>query len=384
MLGPVDDFRRKKSEEMASVSKPIMNEKMWRAVLSRDSSRDREFVYAVRSTGIYCRPSCPSRRPRRAQVDFFAVPVAAERAGFRPCRRCKPELADGNGHDAQTAAVVKLCRAIEEDPDRPARLVALAQQAGTTTHRLHRAFRRVLGITPRQFTDALRLRRLKGQLQRGADVTTALYDAGYGSASRLYERANAQLGMTPATYGRGGRGMDIAYTIEECALGKVLVAATARGVSAVYLGGEEQPLERALKAEYPNAALRRDANSLGPWVRAIVKHLRGGERRLDLPIDVEATAFQRRVWEELRKIPYGATRSYSQVARAMGRPAAVRAVARACAMNPVSIVVPCHRVIREDGALAGYRWGLDRKKALLENEQNASKAKAHAHAAGRR
>ncbi len=364
---------------MASEPKAILDDNKWHAVLSRDSSRDREFVYAVRSTGIYCRPSCPSRRPRRAQVAFFAVPVAAERAGFRPCKRCKPELEEANGHDAQTTVVVELCRVMENDPDRPARLEALAQQAGTTTHRLHRAFRRVLGITPRQFADALRLRRLKGQLQRGADVTTALYDAGYGSASRLYERANAQLGMTPATYGKGGKGMDIAYTIEDCALGKVLVAATKRGVSAVYLGGEGQPLERALKAEYPNAALRRDANSLGPWVRAIVAHLRGAERRLELPTDVEATAFQRRVWEELRKIPYGATRTYSQVARAIGRPAAVRAVARACAMNPVSIVVPCHRVIREDGKLAGYRWGLERKKALLEHEQNAAKA----HAAGR-
>ncbi len=359
---------------MARETKPIMNDNMWSAVLRRDSSRDREFVYAVRSTGIYCRPSCPSRRPRREQVAFFAVALAAERAGFRPCRRCKPEQPATNGYGAQTAAVVELCRAIEQDPDRPTRLAALAQQARTTTHRLHRAFRRVLGITPRQFADALRVRRFKGRLQHGADVTTALYDAGYGSASRLYERANAQLGMTPATYGKGGRGMDIAYTIEDCALGKVLVAATARGVSAVYLGSEEQPLERELKAEYPNAALRRDANSLGPWVREIVKHLSGGERRLELPIDVEATAFQRRVWEELQKIPYGATRTYSQVARAMGRPAAVRAVARACATNPVSIVVPCHRVIREDGALAGYRWGLDRKKALLEHEQNAAKA----------
>jgi AraC family transcriptional regulator of adaptative response/methylated-DNA-[protein]-cysteine methyltransferase len=370
---------------MASQPKPIMNRDMWRAVLLRDSSRDREFVYAVRSTGIYCRPSCPSRRPRRAQVDFFAMPVAAEHAGFRPCKRCKPEQAASNGHDPQTAAVVELCRTIEQDPDRSSKLVALAQRAGTSTHRLHRAFRRVLGITPRQFADALRLRRLKGRLQRGDDVTTALYDAGYGSASRLYERANAQLGMTPATYGKGGKGMDIAYTIEECALGRVLVAATARGVSAVYLGGEEQPLERALKAEYPNAMLRRDANSLGPWVRAIVNHIgRGGERRLELPIDVEATAFQRRVWEELQRIPYGMTRTYTQVARAMGRPTAVRAVARACATNPVSIVVPCHRVIREDGALAGYRWGLERKKALLEHEQGARKAQAHGHAAGRR
>jgi len=353
-----------------------MNESRWRAVESRDARRDCEFVYGVRSTGVYCRPSCPSRRPQRAQVAFFAAPVAAEQAGFRPCRRCKPDLAAGSAREAETSAVVKLCRAIEQDPDRPAKLSALAQDAGTTTHRLHRAFRRVLGITPRQFADALRLRRLKGRLQGGVDVTTALYDAGYGSASRLYERANAQLGMTPATYGKGGRGMDIAYTIEECALGKVLVAATSRGVSAVYLGGQEQMLERALRAEYPHAGLRREAQTLGPWVRAIVKHIGGGGRQLNLPTDVEATAFQRRVWEELRKIPYGKTRTYSQVAKGIGRPTAVRAVARACAMNPVSIVVPCHRVIREDGSLAGYRWGLERKKALLEQERRVTQNQA--------
>jgi AraC family transcriptional regulator of adaptative response/methylated-DNA-[protein]-cysteine methyltransferase len=238
-------------------------------------------------------------------------------------------------------------------------------------------FRRVIGITPRQFADAVRLRGLKGRLRSGTDVTTALYDAGYGSASRLYERANEQLGMTPATYRQGGRGMEIFYTIEKCPQGRVLVAATTRGVSAVYLGESDPPLERALRKEYPRATIHRGAGTLGPWVRAIVKHLngnpRGGERQLDLPLDVEATAFQRRVWEELRKIPYGSTRSYNQVAEAMGKPTATRAVARACATNPVSIVVPCHRVVRQDGQLAGYRWGLERKKALIEQERNAGR-----------
>lgn len=340
--------------------------------MNRDTSMDSEFVYAVRSTGIYCRPSCPSRRPRRTQVAFFQLPAGAEKAGFRPCRRCKPGRAMGEVADPEARAVAQLCREIEQQPDETTKLSELAARTGTTPHRLHRLFRKLIGITPRQFADAMRLRRLKGRLQSGDDVTTALYDAGYGSASRLYERANAQLGMTPAIYKQGGKGMEITYTIENCPQGRVLVGATSRGVSAVYLGDHERPLEQALHKEYPNAVIRRGAGTLGPWVRAIVKHLRGGGRQLNLPLDVEATAFQRRVWEELQRIPYGATRSYSQVAKALGRPKATRAVARACATNPVSIVVPCHRVVREDGNLAGYRWGLNRKRALLDQEREAA------------
>jgi AraC family transcriptional regulator, regulatory protein of adaptative response / methylated-DNA-[protein]-cysteine methyltransferase len=352
------------------------NAQRWQAILARDSSMDSAFVYAVRSTGIYCRPSCPSRRPHREQVAFFGQPSLAEKAGFRACLRCNPASNGDGAPNKDTRALAQLCREIEkqigEGPERPLKLADLSERAGISSHRVHRLFRKMIGITPRQFADALRLRRLKGRLQRGDSVTTALYDAGYGSASRLYEYANAQLGMTPATYRHGGRGMEIVYTIEECPQGKVLVAATDRGVSAVYLGDQDRPLERALREEYPKANIRKGSGVLGPWVRAIMKHLRGSEKHLDLPLDVEATAFQRRVWQELQKIPYGTTKTYTQVAKALGQPTAARAVARACATNPVSIVVPCHRVVRQGGQLAGYRWGLDRKRALIEQERKST------------
>src|SRR3984885_4368279 len=244
----------------------------------------------------------------------------------------------------------------------------LSSTAGMSAHQLERAFRTVMGISPRQYADARRMRRLKSRLRKGDDVTTALYDAGFGSSSRLYEPAPAQLGMTPATYRHGGAGMKIRYTIVSSPLGRLLVGATERGISALYLGKDDGSLENSLRKEYPRAEIRRDRNGLEGWVGKILAHVRGREPNLDLPTDVQATAFQRRVWEELRKIPYGTTRTYSQVARAIGKPTAIRAVARACATNPVSVVVPCHRVLREDGNLAGYRWGLERKQALLEHE----------------
>jgi AraC family transcriptional regulator of adaptative response/methylated-DNA-[protein]-cysteine methyltransferase len=246
-------------------------------------------------------------------------------------------------------------------------------------HQLERAFRSVMGITPRQYADAQRMRRLKSQLRKGDDVTTALYDAGFGSSSRLYERAPSQLGMTPATYRQGGAGMRLNFTIVDSPLGRLLVGATDRGISAVYLGESDARLEAELHKEYPRAEIRRDRNGLDAWVSKILEHLRGRQPNLDLPTDVQATAFQRRVWEELRRIPYGTTRTYSQVAKAIGQPAAVRAVARACATNPVSVVVPCHRVVRADGNLAGYRWGVGRKTALLDYESaNAGVKKAKA------
>ena len=344
-------------------------ESRWRAVETRDARFDGAFVFAVRSTGIYCRPSCPSRRPRREHVVFFTAPEAAEREGFRPCRRCRPE--PGRRHP-QAEKIHRVAQIIEQriaaDPDASLTLASLGAAAGISPHHLERTFKRAMGITPRQFADAQRMRRLKAQLKKGDDVTTALYEAGFSSSSRLYERAPAQLGMTPATYRRGGEGMSIRYTIVPCPLGRVLVAATERGVSAVYLGENEAPLERALAQEYPRAEIERDRNGMSGWVNSIVRHLRGQEPHLELPLDVQATAFQRRVWEELQRIPYGSTRSYSEVARLIGKPRAIRAVARACATNPVSIVVPCHRVLRGDGNLAGYRWGLERKRALLEHE----------------
>jgi AraC family transcriptional regulator of adaptative response/methylated-DNA-[protein]-cysteine methyltransferase len=348
-----------------------------RALQSRDRAADGVFVYGVRSTGIYCRPSCPSRKPKPEQVVFFPLPEAAEQNGFRECRRCRPRTV--NLRDPRTQAVAKVCREIEsrlsEANETPVTLSALSAPIGMSPHQLERAFRSVMGITPRQYADAQRMRRLKSQLKKGDNVTTALYDAGFGSSSRLYERAPSQLGMTPATYRQGGAGMRVNYTTVDSPLGRLLVAATDRGISALYLGESDAKLESALQKEYPRAEIRRDRNGMEGWVTKILAHLRGREPNLDLPTDVQATAFQRRVWEELRRIPYGTTRTYSQVARAIGQPAAIRAVARACATNPVSVVVPCHRVVRGDGSLAGYRWGVERKRALLEHESAAVEGK---------
>jgi len=341
-----------------------------RAVASRDTRQDGAFVYAVRSTGIYCRPSCPSRRPNPKHLLFFVAPDEAESAGYRPCRRCHPQQAAVN---PQMETVRRVCRAIQADPEAPATLRRLGQAAGLSPQHLQRTFRRAMGITPRQYADHLRIERLKSQLRKENDVTNALYEAGYGSSSRLYERSNSQLGMTPATYGRGGLGMQITYTIADCSLGRVLVAATSRGVSAVYLGEIDARLAEALSKEYPHAEIRRGTAQHAEWVRAIVRHLDGELPQLDLPTDVVATAFQRRVWEALRSIPFGTTCTYSQVAKRLGQPKATRAVAHACATNPTSLVVPCHRVIRTDGSLGGYRWGLARKQWLLEQERRGVK-----------
>jgi AraC family transcriptional regulator of adaptative response/methylated-DNA-[protein]-cysteine methyltransferase len=338
----------------------------WQRVQARDARFDGVFVFGVRSTGIYCRPSCPARRPRRNQVVFFPLPEAAERAGFRPCRRCQPREAPAGNPTVEL--VRRICRAIENNLEEPHTLAALGAHAGVSPGHLQRTFKRLLGITPRQYADACRLDRLKTRLREGENVTHALYEAGYGSSSRLYEKAGALLGMTPGTYRRGGKGMKIRYALVNSPLGRLLVAGTSRGICAVCLGDSNAGLRAALCSEYPNAEIRQDAAELKPWLKIILNYLKGHQAQLDLPVDVVATAFQRRVWEELRRIPYGATRSYSNVARAIGRPKAVRAVARACATNPVPLVIPCHRVIREDGSLGGYRWGLRRKRALLEAE----------------
>jgi AraC family transcriptional regulator of adaptative response/methylated-DNA-[protein]-cysteine methyltransferase len=341
------------------------------AVALHDARMDGAFVYAVRSTGIYCRPSCPSRRPRTKQILLFIQPEAAERAGFRACQRCRPRQAQGS---PQAELIRRVCGEIESNSDGVVSLRRLAELTGLSAAHLQRTFRRAMGITPRQYADALRVARLKSELRKGKDVTTALHEVSYGSASRLYEKSDAHLGMTPATYRRGGRGMNITYTIAPCSLGRVLVAATARGISAVYLGDRDSDLVTALREEYPHAEIRSGSGEHSKWVRAIVRHLAGSNPQLDLPTDVVATAFQRRVWEALRSIPLGATRTYSEIARSIGQPSAVRAVAHACAKNPVSIVVPCHRVVRTDGTLGGYRWGLGRKKSLLEKEKIAGQS----------
>ena len=355
------------------------NPELWNAVLSRDSSRDGSFVFAVRSTGIYCRPSCPARRPRREQVSFFQIPEAAEQAGFRACRRCHPRRAHAN--NPQVELVRRICHVIDEhEVEHAMTLKSLSAETGVSAHHLQRTFKDVMGITPRQYAESKRLKRFKAKVKDGASVTEAMYDSGYGSSRALYEKSSAHLGMTPATYGRGGRDMRIIYTIANCSLGRVLVAATERGVCSVALGDSDSKLVAALFAEYPNASIdsrdTRISPSLNLWLGKILEHLDGKTKRIDLPLDLQATAFQGRVWEELRRIPFGNTRSYQEIANAIGKPKAVRAVARACASNHVALIIPCHRVIREDKNLGGYRWGLQRKRKLLESEQHRKSAAA--------
>ena len=351
----------------AAVVSDLTPERRWRIVLARDRRYDGAFVYAVQSTGIYCRPSCPSRRPRREHVTFFPVPEAAEAAGFRPCRRCQPSAA--SPPDPGVPLVRTVCRLIDAHPDRPASLAFLSARAGVTSHRLLRTFKRVLGISPRQYRDARRLDRFKTELRSRGRVSPALYEAGYGSSSRVYEQAHARLGMTPATYSRGAPGTRIAFTVVPCTLGRLLVATTARGICRVSLGSRAEELEAGLRTEFPAAELRRERGALAASVGALLRYLDGRAEPLDLPLDVRATAFQHRVWETLRRIPYGATRSYAEIAHAIGKPSAARAVARACATNPAALVIPCHRVVQADGALGGYRWGIARKRALLEQER---------------
>lgn len=342
---------------------PYAAARYWRATLARDSRADGTFVLAVRSTHIYCRPSCPARRPLRRNVIFFQTREEAEKQGYRPCLRCRPNEIAG-----PVALVQRAARQLAESTEDSVRLSALAGTLGTTQATLRRAFRQVTGLKPRELAEALRIKRFKALLRAGKSITDALYETGYGSSSRVYERSNAQLGMTPATYRKGGQGMKIGFTIAKSPLGKVLVGATERGVSAVYLGDAESTLIAELREEYPRAEISPAPDAFQRWVREIVQRIEGKQPRLELPLDLQATTFQRRVWQELQRIPRGRTRTYSQIARSLGRPKAVRAVARACATNPVSIVVPCHRVIREDGALAGYRWGIERKRSLLSRE----------------
>ncbi len=342
----------------------MTTEQKWQRVLSRDRSQDGRFFYAVKSTGIFCRPSCPSRRPRRASVEFFDSASDAQRAGFRACHRCKPtELA------AQARATRAATLYIDSHLDETLRLSTLADEVGLSQWHLHRLFTRELGVTPRGYQEAQRLKKFKSELGSGRKVTDAVYEAGFGSASRLYEKSTRALGMTPTQYKAGAHGLAITYTVFDCDLGKVLIAATEKGICALRFADEEEPLVAELAAEFPAAQLTRDDRKLREYSDAVRDHLEGTQPALDLPLDVRATAFQRRVWEILQQIPRGETRSYSEVARSLGDPNAVRAVARACATNPVALVVPCHRVVQKGGALSGYRWGVARKQALLDRER---------------
>jgi AraC family transcriptional regulator, regulatory protein of adaptative response / methylated-DNA-[protein]-cysteine methyltransferase len=350
----------------------MLNENtLWRAVVDRDPHWDGVFVYGVRSTGIYCRSTCPSRRPRRDRVRFFPRTADAQAAGFRACRRCKPD-ADAAG--GAIGYVRRACEVISRRQGAGVPLAALARTAGVGAHQLLRAFKQALGVTPREYADAVRAGCLKTELRAGGGVASAGYAAGYGSGSRVYERAGALLGMTPARYAAGAKGETVTYAITECSLGHLLVASTPRGICSVRMGSSRTQLEHELREEFAAAALERSDPSLARTVKTIVGAIERNGPDPRLPLDVRATAFQRRVWQELQRIPRGETRTYREIARRIGRPTATRAVARACATNPVALLIPCHRVIRTDGTEGGYRWGLERKQELLDREKNGHNA----------
>lgn len=344
----------------------------WQRFIERTTAYDGAFIVAVATTRIYCRPSCPARRPRRENVRFYLSAGAAREAGFRACKRCHPDEATPAPDIALAQRVCAAIEAEEDDPDGDTSLAALGASLGVSPFHLQRTFKRVTGITPRQYADVMRVRRFKKGLREGDAVTDAIYDAGYGSASSVYERVSDGLGMTPGAYKRGGAGATVRYATADAApLGRLLVAATERGVCAVTLGDADIALVEGLAREFPAATRERDDAGIGTHIAAVLAHLSGAQPRLDLPLDVQATAFQRRVWEALRAIPTGETRSYREVAASIGQPTAARAVARACATNPVALTIPCHRVVREGGDLGGYRWGVERKRALLDRERAA-------------
>ncbi len=342
----------------------------WRAVEQRDGRYDGQFVYGVASTHIYCKPGCPSRRPSRANVRFFMHPDAAEAEGYRACLRCKPRDLDAA---SATADGVKAARAyLDAHADRIVPLAELASHAKLSASHLQRSFKRVVGVSPKQYQDERRLTRFKSRLRAGATVSRATYDAGFGSSSRVYEKSDAALGMTPAAFRRGGAGVRISYTIADAPIGRVLVATTERGVCAVEIGTTTAGVERTLRSDFPNAVIERDDNARGTWVRAVLDRVRGMGAAAShrIPLDVNGTAFQMKVWAALQQIPVGERRSYREVAESIGQPSASRAVARACATNRVAVVIPCHRVVRESGDLAGYKWGIETKRRLLSEEKS--------------
>ncbi len=349
----------------STLEQPAMHDDdRWQAVQNRDRGRDGQFVLAVRTTGIYCRPSCPARKPNRANVLFFADADAAERAGFRACRRCKPRSPLAPREEMIARATAWLDEHLEERVT----LSRLAEAVGVSPAHIQRTFTEVTGVSPRQYVAARRLQGAKSRLRNGDDVTTALYAAGYGSSSRFYAQVRSELGMTPSSYRKSGKDMTIAYATADTSLGRLLVAATEQGICAVSLGTTDRLLEQSLTAEYPRASIRRDDDAVRPWLDSVLAALQNQKPLPALPLDVPGTPFQREVWRTLRTIPAGERRTYGEVAAVLGNPKAARAVASACAANPAAIVIPCHRVVRADGETGGYRWGAERKQALLAAE----------------
>ncbi len=342
----------------------------WAAVQARDAAKDGAFVYGVATTGVYCKPSCAARRPLRRNVHFYATPAEAEKTGLRACLRCKP---DAQTADAIETRIRKACELIARNADQPLSLKRIASDVGMSPFHFQRRFKAIVGLTPKELQEAERVRRFKTGLKSGSSVTAAIYDAGFGSSSRVYERVDTRLGMTPLQYRQGGRGLAISHAASRTPLGCLMIGATDRGICFIQFGDSEKELERQLVAEYPRAAHApmppAHAATFATWMRALSAYLEGGTRALDLPLDVRGTAFQMRVWRYLQTIPYGEVQSYSEVARGIGRPTAARAVAQACAHNAIALAIPCHRVIRGNGELGGYRWGLARKRTLIDRER---------------
>ena len=335
------------------------------AVRGRDASADGRFVYSVATTGVYCRPSCAARPARRENIAFHADGAAARDAGFRPCRRCRPDEPPLAARHA--AAVAVACRALDEGEEAPS-LTALAKMVGMSPYHFHRVFKAATGVTPKAYASARRAARLRAGLEGGERVTDAIFDAGYGSSSRFYEHAGERLGMTPAAFRDGGRDVVLRFAVGRCSLGAVIVAASERGIAAIEFGDDPQHLVEGLQDRFPKATLIGGDADFEELVARVVGFVEAPTSGLDLPLDVRGTAFQERVWRALRAIPAGTTATYTDVAATIGMPKAVRAVAQACAANPAAVAIPCHRVVRTDGSLSGYRWGIERKRALLERE----------------
>lgn len=341
----------------------------WAAVLERDAAQDGRFVYSVRTTGVYCRPSCPSRRARPENVAFHADCAAAEAAGFRACKRCRPSQAPAA--EARAALMARICRYIEAAPE-PSRLATLARQARMSPFHFQRVFKATVGLSPRAYALAHRARRVRGELQRSGTVTQAIVAAGFNSGGRFYATSNALLGMTPRAFRAGGANTAIRFAVGDCSLGVVLVAQSDKGICAILLGADPEALVRELQDRFPRAELLGGDADFERGVAAVVRFVDAPDTGLKLPLDVRGTVFQQRVWQALRAIPAGATASYADIARRIGAPRSARAVAQACAANALAVAIPCHRVVRTDGALSGYRWGIERKRALLARERRAN------------